>query len=68
MNLRDAVIENSTPRAPESGGHTLENRWCEHWGYYIDIAACEARADRRRGCRRCLSLWRQCSFPFFEEF
>ncbi|MDQ5986704.1 MAG: hypothetical protein CSYNP_02435 [Syntrophus sp. SKADARSKE-3] len=46
---------------------TMENRWCDRWGYFIDLAACEARADRRKSCGRCLSRWRQCCFPFYEN-
>jgi hypothetical protein len=46
--------------------HPRENRWCDHWGYFIDLAACEARADRRYVCRRCLRDWRQLSFPFYK--
>jgi len=46
---------------------TTENRWCDRWGYFIDLAACEARADRRASCRRCLFRWRQCCFPFYEK-
>jgi len=47
--------------------HPLENRWCDRWGYFIDLAACEARADRRPFCRRCLKSWRQLCFPFFDK-
>jgi len=44
-----------------------ENRWCDRRGYFLDLAACEARADRQAACRRCLRDWRQLSFPFYSE-
>jgi hypothetical protein len=41
-----------------------ENRWCEKYGYFIDIDACGSRARSRDYCGKCLSRWRQLSFPF----
>jgi hypothetical protein len=44
-----------------------ENRWCGRRGYFIDLAACEARAKTRSYCRRCIARWQQLSFPFMES-
>jgi len=41
-----------------------ENRWCEKYGYFIDIEACRSRALSKPHCGRCLCRWRQASFPF----
>lgn len=43
------------------------NRWCERHGYFIDLAACEARAETKAHCIRCIARWRQLSFPFMES-
>ena len=43
-----------------------ENRWCERYGYFIDLTACEARAKIRRSCGLCIARWRQLSFDFME--
>jgi hypothetical protein len=43
-----------------------ENRWCERYGYFIDLTACESRARIRRSCGLCIARWRQLRFEFME--
>ncbi len=54
-----------TGRAP--GNPARENRWCEKYGYFIDIDACKARAAEKTYCGICLCRWRQLRFPFFDD-
>jgi hypothetical protein len=42
------------------------HRWCEKYGYFIDLGACEARAGQKSFCRRCMAKWRQLSFSFMD--
>ncbi|MCX5846663.1 MAG: hypothetical protein NTW12_09975 [Deltaproteobacteria bacterium] len=41
-----------------------ESRWCEKYGYFIDTDACQARANTRSRCRRCIANWQQLTLPF----
>lgn len=56
-------IEKEKKPCPEQPP-TVENRWCERHGYFIDVEACKARARQKRSCGRCLARWRQLSLPF----
>jgi hypothetical protein len=61
VNTKD-VKEKEALQAQPKG-----NRWCERRGYFIDLAACEARAKTRSYCRRCIARWQQLCFPFMES-
>jgi hypothetical protein len=41
-----------------------ENNWCEKYGYFIDLDACQARSMNRPVCRRCYKSLLQLSLPF----
>jgi len=41
-----------------------ENNWCEKYGYFIDLDACNARSLNRSACRRCYKSLLQLSLPF----
>ena len=43
-----------------------DNRWCEKFGYFIDLGACEARSRQKSFCRRCMAKWQQLSFSFMD--
>jgi hypothetical protein len=43
--------------------------WCEHYQYFIDLSACQARAQTYRLCHRCLRKSQnnqQLSLPFMD--
>jgi hypothetical protein len=41
-----------------------ENNWCEKYGYFIDLTACNVRSLNRSACRRCYKSLLQLSLPF----
>jgi hypothetical protein len=41
-----------------------ETNWCEKYGYFIDLTACQARSLNRSACRRCYKSLLQLSLPF----
>jgi hypothetical protein len=41
-----------------------KNSWCEKYGYFIDLDACQARSLNRPVCRRCYKSLLQLSLPF----
>jgi hypothetical protein len=43
-----------------------EHRWCDRHHYFIDLDACEARADQSPRCRRCIHQWNQLCLPLPE--
>ena len=71
MNKLDGRIgpgrDQDDPEKRDFVASPRENRWCERYGYFIDLAACEARAGTRSSCGRCIARWRQLSFPFMES-
>jgi hypothetical protein len=38
--------------------------WCEKFGYFIDLDACEERSYRKVPCRRCFAKLIQQPLPF----
>lgn len=41
-----------------------DNVWCDKFGYYIDLDACQARSYQKSVCRRCYASLLQTSLPF----
>ncbi|MEN6330460.1 MAG: hypothetical protein ABFD57_00575 [Smithella sp.] len=51
--------------SPNTAAHPMrENNWCEKYGYFIDLDACQARSLTRPVCRRCYKSLLQLSLPF----
>jgi hypothetical protein len=44
--------------------HTRDNVWCDKFGYFIDLDACQARSYQKSVCRRCYASLLQTSLPF----
>jgi hypothetical protein len=41
-----------------------DNVWCDKFGYFIDLEACQARSYQRKVCRRCYASLLQVPLPF----
>lgn len=71
MNKPDGRIDPGRSRYLQQKGDVeaslRDSRWCARHGYFIDLAACEARAKTRPSCGRCIARWRQLSFSFMES-
>lgn len=41
-----------------------DNVWCNKFGYFIDLDACQARSYQKSVCRRCYASLLQVPLPF----
>jgi len=64
--MKKVVRHNDTDpvRFPTAQKNSRDNVWCNKFGYFIDLDACEARSYQKRVCRRCYATLTQLSLPF----
>jgi len=51
-------------RLPSTQKIGRDNVWCDKFGYFIDLDACQARSYQKSVCRRCYASLLQTSLPF----
>ncbi|MEN6468428.1 MAG: hypothetical protein ABFD45_05700 [Smithella sp.] len=51
-------------RFPSAQKIGRNNVWCNKFGYFIDLDACQARSYQKSVCRRCYASLLQVPLPF----